>query len=102
MPLGFVLACALALVVRGYDVRDFGVKGGGTTKDTAAIQAAWIRQQIGAAARVMLPPGRYVSGTIHLRSLSRCTWSPARRSCSARTRQILTRTKPRRMQRPTP
>jgi Glycosyl hydrolases family 28 len=51
-----------------YDVRNYGARGNGVVKDTAALQAA-----IDAAAKrgggvVLLPPGRYLSGTIHLRS----------------------------------
>jgi polygalacturonase len=51
-----------------YDVRRYGAKGDGATKDTTALQAA-----IDDAARrgggvVLLPVGRYLSGTIHLRS----------------------------------
>jgi hypothetical protein len=51
-----------------YDVRNYGASGNGVVKDTAALQAA-----IDAAAKrgggvVLLPPGRYLSGTIHLRS----------------------------------
>ena len=49
------------------DVRDFGAKGDGTTKDTAAIQAA-IDKASAAGGTVVIPPGNYVSGTIHLRS----------------------------------
>jgi hypothetical protein len=48
------------------NVRDYGAKGNGMTKDTSAIQAA-----IDAAGRsggtVYLPPGEYVSGTLRLR-----------------------------------
>jgi len=50
-----------------FNVADHGAKGDGITKDTAAIQAA-----IDAAGRtggtVYVPPGRYISGTLHLRS----------------------------------
>jgi polygalacturonase len=49
------------------DVRDFGAKGDGTTKDTKAIQSA-IDKATAAGGTVVIPPGRYVSGTIHLRS----------------------------------
>ena len=50
-----------------YDVRDYGAIADGRTLDTAAIQSA-----VNAAARagggtVILAPGTYVSGTIHLR-----------------------------------
>jgi hypothetical protein len=48
------------------NVRDFGAKGDGKSKDTGAIQAA-----IDAAGRaggaVYVPPGEYVSGTLRLR-----------------------------------
>ena len=49
------------------DVRDFGAKGDGTTKDTKAIQSA-IDKAAAAGGTVVISPGRYVSGTIHLRS----------------------------------
>lgn len=51
-----------------YDVRSYGARGDGVAKDTRALQAA-----IDAAAKrggglVLLPPGRYLSGTLHLRN----------------------------------
>jgi polygalacturonase len=51
-----------------YDVRSYGARGDGFVKDTSALQAA-----IDAAAKhgggvVLVPPGRYLSGTLHLRS----------------------------------
>jgi len=49
------------------DVRDFGAKGDGATKDTKAIQAA-IDKASAMGGTVVIPPGRYVSGTLHLRS----------------------------------
>jgi polygalacturonase len=49
------------------DVRDFGAKGDGITKDTKAIQSA-IDKAAEAGGTVVISPGRYVSGTIHLRS----------------------------------
>jgi polygalacturonase len=68
--IGFTLFFAAILTAAGapLDVRDFGARGNGTAKDTAAIQKA-----IDAAARkgggtVTVPAGRYLSGTIHLKS----------------------------------
>jgi len=49
------------------DVRDFGAKGDGATKDTKSIQSA-IDKAAEAGGTVVIPAGRYVSGTIHLRS----------------------------------
>ncbi len=51
-----------------FDVRSYGAKGDGVAKDTAAVQ-----QAIDAAAKqgggtVLLSPGKYLCGTIHLRS----------------------------------
>ncbi len=63
--LAFFLPCLLAAAA--LDVRDFGAKGDGATKDTKAIQAA-IDKASTAGGAVTLSPGKYVSGTIHLRS----------------------------------
>ena len=49
------------------DVRDFGAKGDGATKDTKAIQVA-IDKASAVGGTVVVPPGRYVSGTLHLKS----------------------------------
>jgi len=63
-----ILAAALPASAATYDVRQYGAMGDGAAKDTAAIQKA-----INAAARagggtVVVPAGRYLSGTIHLKS----------------------------------
>ncbi|SDU02895.1 Pectate lyase superfamily protein [Verrucomicrobium sp. GAS474] len=47
--------------------QDFGAKADGATHDTAAIQAA-VEAAHRARGTVLFPPGRYLSGTIHLRS----------------------------------
>ncbi len=60
---GLALPCLAATL----DVRDFGAKGDGATKDTKAIQAA-IDRASEAGGTVVFSPGKYVSGTIHLRS----------------------------------
>ena len=44
-----------------------GVSGDGTTDDTAALQRAIDRASAGRR-KLTLPPGRYLSGTLHLRS----------------------------------
>ena len=45
------------------NVKDFGAKGDGITKDTAAIQSA-----INAGGVVYFPAGVYLSGTLYLKS----------------------------------
>ena len=50
------------------DVRDFGAKGDGVAKDTRAIQAAIDKASSSGGGTVVIPPGKYISGTIHLRS----------------------------------
>src|SRR5208337_517684 len=57
-----------ASVQHTFDIRDCGARGDGLTLDTEAIN-----QAIGACAaagggQVLFPPGRYLSGTVHLRS----------------------------------
>lgn len=69
---GLLAACVVAigpgaLTSASLDVRDFGAKGDGVTKDTASIQAA-IDKLPAAGGTVVVSPGSYLSGTIHLRS----------------------------------
>jgi len=51
-----------------YSVRDYGAKGDGTTKDTAALQKAIDACHADGGGVVLLPAGRYLSGTIYLKS----------------------------------
>jgi polygalacturonase len=51
-----------------FDVRSYGSKGDGTTLDTAAIQATLDACRDSGGGQVVFPAGRYLSGTIHLRS----------------------------------
>ncbi len=51
-----------------FNVRDFGAAGDGKTLDTAAINKAIDACAEAQGGRVVLTPGRYVSGTIHLKS----------------------------------
>ncbi|HEY3837808.1 MAG TPA: glycosyl hydrolase family 28-related protein [Bryobacteraceae bacterium] len=63
-----IFLCLPALPGQGLlDVRDSGAKGDGTTKDTRAIQAA-IDKAGASGGTVVIPPGNYPSGTLHLRS----------------------------------
>ena len=50
------------------NVRDYGAKGDGTTKDTAAIQAAIDAAEKQGGGEVHVPPGRYISGTLRLKN----------------------------------
>jgi len=59
---------ASALAANTFDIRTHGAKGDGATLDTAAIQTAIDTCRDAGGGQVLFPPGRYVSGTIHLRS----------------------------------
>ena len=56
------------LIAGGLNVRDFGAKGDGVAKDTAAIQKAIDAAGKQGGGTVLVPPGKYLSGTIHLKS----------------------------------
>ena len=62
------LICSAQLWAKDYQVADFGVMADGTTLNTRAIQRAidLIHEQGGG--RLIFPLGRYLSGTLHLRS----------------------------------
>jgi len=51
-----------------YDVKAFGARGDGVTKDTAAIQAAIDAAHAAGGGEVRVPTGRYVTGTLYLKS----------------------------------
>ncbi len=51
-----------------FNVRDYGAKANGITLDTAAINQAIEACAKAGAGQVLIPPGRYLSGTVHLRS----------------------------------
>ena len=51
-----------------FDVRAYGAKGDGLTLDSGAINQAVVACAAAGGGAVRLPPGRYLSGTIHLRS----------------------------------
>jgi len=50
------------------NVRDFGAKGDGSTKDTAAFQQALDRCSVFGGGEVVVPAGNYRAGAIELRS----------------------------------
>lgn len=50
-----------------YDVRDYGAKGDGVTKDTAAIQRAIDAAEAAGGGTVEVPAGRYLTGSIFLK-----------------------------------
>ena len=51
-----------------FNISDFGAKGDGSTLDTPAINKAIEACSLVGGGQVSIPPGRYLSGTIHLRS----------------------------------
>jgi len=67
---GTILAAAAvgAAVAADFNVRDFGAKGDGTTKDTAAIQRAIDAANAVGGGEVLLPKGVYLCGSVFLKS----------------------------------
>ncbi len=51
-----------------FSIRDYGAVGDGTTLDTTAINKAIEACAAAGGGQVVLPPGRYLSGTVHLKS----------------------------------
>jgi hypothetical protein len=66
----FALAACLAdaATQSNLDIRERGAKGDGNALDTPAIQGAIDACAEEGGGQVLFPPGRYLSGTIHLRS----------------------------------
>ena len=50
-----------------YDVREFGARGDGVAKDTAAIQAAVDAASAAGGGEVLLPTGTYLSGSVWIK-----------------------------------
>lgn len=59
---------AVASTAGVYDIRDYGATGDGATLDTSAIQKAVEACAAAGGGQVHFPPGRYLSGTVHLKS----------------------------------
>ena len=73
MKMEFVISAAAAVAFASvqaavYNVRDFGAKGDGVSKDTTAIQQAIDRATAAGGGTVEVPAGTFVSGTIWLKS----------------------------------
>jgi len=51
-----------------FSVRDYGATGDGKTLDTMAINKAIEACAAAGSGQVLFPPGRYLSGTVHLKS----------------------------------
>jgi polygalacturonase len=66
LGLAFVVCCAAT--AREFNVRDFGAKGDGVTLDSPAINAAIDAAASAGGGTVVLPPGRYLSFSIRLKS----------------------------------
>jgi hypothetical protein len=66
--LSTVTNAAVAATPGIFNVREYGAVGDGKTPDTAAInQAIEVCAEAGGG-QVLLPPGRYLSGTLHLKN----------------------------------
>ncbi|HEV2394631.1 MAG TPA: glycosyl hydrolase family 28-related protein [Verrucomicrobiae bacterium] len=61
-----VLSSASAAPGNTFNVRDYGAAGDGVTLDTAAINQAIQQCSQSGGGQVLVPAGRYLSGTIHL------------------------------------
>lgn len=70
------IASACYAGVTSFDVRTYGAKGDGTAKDTGAIQKAIDAAEAQGGGVVLIPAGRYLSGTIHLKSNTTLYLSP--------------------------
>jgi polygalacturonase len=70
--LGLALSAVPAVVAAAapgvFNVRDFGAVGDGTTLETAAMARAVAAASAVGGGNVLVPPGRYLTGTIELKS----------------------------------
>ena len=63
-----LICSALALTFTTFNVKSFGAVGDGVTMDTHAFQQAIDQATLSGKGVVEVPPGSYLSGTIHLKS----------------------------------
>jgi len=68
VALMIAVQAAVASTAGIYDVRDYGATGDGATLDTPAIQKAVDACAAAGGGQVRFPPGRYLSGTVNLKS----------------------------------
>jgi len=59
---------APVIPIRRFDVSDFGARGDGVTLNTQAFAAAITACAKAGGGRVIVPPGRFLTGAIHLKS----------------------------------
>ena len=64
----FCLLCFNSLQAKDYFISDFGAKADGTTVNTRTIQRAIDMIHDNGGGRLVFPLGRYVSGSLHLKS----------------------------------
>jgi len=53
---------------RIFDIRDYGATGDGTTKNTNAFQKCISACSVSGGGKVLVPPGKWFTGAIHLKS----------------------------------
>ena len=68
LSLLFVVFSAMVTVADVFNVRDYGAKGDGIAKDTAAVQRAVDAANSAGGGEVLLPRGTYLCGSVFLKS----------------------------------
>ena len=68
IAIGVMLCVAGVVSARTFDVTEFGAKGDGAAKDTAAVQRAVDAASAAGGGEVLLPKGTYLCGSVFLKS----------------------------------